>query len=155
MEAKDVEREPVWLHWGWVLPLLLGRSFVWWSEQKLGAVTHGAFSWLLSDSLYDLGHVPLPFWASLPLSGPLDLPETSDVCIFKVFKPFRRAISGEILVLGCKGFIQVRLCRCRYYITSNLYLFPSFSLSFFHQEFYVSSLLLPINAASGCSVTFP
>lgn len=45
------------------------------------------------------------------LSG---LPEISYVCIFEVLRLFRRATAEEILVLGLRGIIGVRLCKLRY-----------------------------------------
>ena len=109
-----MEREPVWS--GWVLPLLLGRSFPH-GRRELGAVTPRTFLtplWLTSGP----GTSPLrsgpqgPLLPSLVLPG---IPEISSICLFKVFKPSRRSVSEETLVVEFRGIIWVGLCKMRHW----------------------------------------
>lgn len=55
VEAREVENGPAWLQWTWPLPLLLGRSFVWWSEPRMGVMTHRARSHSLLTHFVTLG----------------------------------------------------------------------------------------------------
>ena len=130
MEARDAESAPVWS--GWVLPLLLGRSFTPWSAGAGSAdssnlpdssLTH-LTAW--DECLYCSGpHCPLLPYLVLP-----GLPEISSICLFKVIKPSRRSISEEMLVVEFRGIIWVRLCKQRHW-SQSLFVYVVVDFFFF------------------------
>ena len=143
MEARDAERVPVWS--GWVLPLLLGRSFTPWSAGAGSAdssnlpdssLTH-LTAW--DECLYRSGpHCPLLPYLVLP-----GLPEISSICLFKVIKPSRRSISEEMLVVEFRGIIWVRLCKQRHWSQS---LFVYVVVDFFFLLYFLTGGKLFYNA---------
>lgn len=95
-------------------------------------MTHGAFSWLFSESLYDRGQVPLPFWVSWTPSGPSSFPEISCICIFKVLRLLESKYwFWSSRALSESGFAKrgaTSLLTC---------LFAKDFFSFFHLELYL------------------